>query len=92
LPRLALISPQHHNFGVTPQGMPSDDPLYAPNDYTMMQVRPASCDNWLAQTPHLAMNVIFADGSIRSIAADISPTLWKELLKPQDSRPLSMMW
>ncbi len=84
LPRLALYSTHYHNFGVTQHGAPSDDPYYAPADYTMFQVRPAVCDPWRAQTPHSEMNVALADGSVQAISPSISDTNWKYALKPRD--------
>lgn len=87
LPRLALISSYHHNFGVTQQNKASDDPSYLPNDYTMFQVKPVGCDKWRSQTPHAAMNVAMASGAVRVIDAGIAPATWKSLLKPGDGQP-----
>ncbi len=81
LNRLALLSSHYHNFGITQQGKPSDDPLYLPNDYTMFQVCPDKCDKWRAQTPHAAMPVAMADGTVRTIALSVSPETWRALLK-----------
>jgi len=84
LPRLALLSAHHHNFGVTQEGKASDDPEYAPEDYTMFQVQPALCDKWRSQTPHQTMNVGMAAGEVRTVSSGVSLTAWKALLKPQD--------
>jgi hypothetical protein len=92
LPRLALYSAVFHNFGVTQAGLPSDSPRLAPADYTMFQVQPPHCDKLRSQTPHRVMNAALADGSSRSIAADITPATWKELLKPQDGTPNAGEW
>ncbi len=92
LPRRALRSVYFHNFGITQQGKPSDDPSYLPNDYTMFQVQPTQCDKWRTQTPHAAMPTALADGSCRLVAADISPTTWTAVLKPRDGTILGQDW
>jgi len=94
VPRRACLSCDLHNFGITMQGLPSDDPVYLPVDYTMFQVRPLfnECDGQRSQTPHAAMNVAMADGSARSIAPEITPATWKLLLKPNDGVPVSGDW
>ena len=93
LPRRALRSVYFHNFGITQQGKPSDDPSYLPNDYTMFQVQPAKCDKWRAQTPHSSgMPTALADGSVRLVSPDISPTTWKAVLKPRTGTPPGSDW
>src|ERR1051325_7599137 len=77
LPRLALYSSHYHNFGITQEGLPSDDPWYAPTEYIMFQERPAKCDPWRTQTPHDVMHVALADGSVRSGAPSICTQTWK---------------
>lgn len=84
LVRLAVQSAGSHNFGVTGHGKPSDDPSYAPTDYTMFQVQPDKCEGWRTQTPHTAMPVGMADASVRLLERDFNPTTWKQLLKPRD--------
>jgi len=78
-----LTSCEFHNFGITADYLPSDDPANV-SDFTMFQVRPDVCDWNGVQTPHAAMNVAMADGSARSIAANIRPDIWKSMLKPHD--------
>jgi type II secretory pathway pseudopilin PulG len=98
LPRMALTSTWYHNFGITQEEKPSDDPSYAPQDYTLFQTRPLvagganGCDKWRAQTPHVAMNVTLADGSVRAVQAGISGETWKHLLKPQSGAPVGSGW
>lgn len=82
--RLALYSASFHNFGITGEGLPSDDSWYAPTDYFMFQVRPEKCDNWRTQTPHSVMHVALADGSARSVLPTIAPETWKSVLKARD--------
>lgn len=53
----------------------------------MFQVQPTpyntQCDGRMASTPHSAMNVCFADGSVRTLAAAIDPNkVWWPLLTP----------
>jgi prepilin-type N-terminal cleavage/methylation domain-containing protein len=92
-PRPALESPYYHNFGVTQDDLPSDDPSYLPRDFTMFQVNPTmaagpeSCDPWRTQTPHSVMHVGVADGSVRSIQPGIDPLTWKKALKPRTGQP-----
>lgn len=92
LPRLALVSSYYHNFGITQDGKPSDDPSYLPDDYTMFQVQPSldsgptCCHKWRTQTPHLTMTIAVGDGSVHAVSASISPLTWKESLKPQDGK------
>jgi type II secretory pathway pseudopilin PulG len=88
--RPALTVCCSHNFGITPLYLPSDDPSYLPNDYTMFQIRPrvngeGGCDGWRTQTAHDAMPVAWADGGARFLASDISPSLWKSLIKYSDA-------
>lgn len=95
--RPALIACCFHNFGITSQSKPSDDPVYLPDEYTMFQVQPAAtgphgCHRWRTQTAHEGMPVSLADGSCRVLAANIDPPLWKQLLKPQDGEPVSPEW
>ncbi len=92
LPRLALYSTHYHNFGVTQEGWASDDAHYAPRDYTMFQVRPATCDKWRTQTPHTEMHIALADGSVRAVSRDISSATWAQALKPRDGQALGGDW
>jgi hypothetical protein len=50
------------------------------------------CDNWRAQTPHIAMNVALADGSVRSVFREISQTTWGNVLLPYDGNQLASDW
>jgi type II secretory pathway pseudopilin PulG len=94
LPRKALLSVHFHNFGITQERKPSDDPSYFPQDYTMFQVGPTAdnCDKWRTQTGHATMNTALADGSVRSFQPNISPDTWKQLLKPRDGNPIFGEW
>lgn len=95
IPRRALVACCLHNFGITWDGKPSDDPSYQPKDYTMFQINPrvqGECDKWRAQTPHPAMPIALADGSTRLISPNIAPALWKQLLKPRDEGPVTLEW
>jgi prepilin-type N-terminal cleavage/methylation domain-containing protein len=98
LQRMSLTSIWYHNFGITQQAKPSDDPRYLPNDYTLFQVRPTTgdgpnaCDKWRTQTPHSAMNVCLADITVRSVRPDISAEVWKRLLKTPSVPPREDEW
>ena len=66
----------------------------APPAKTKLQCPPGRecCDNWRAQTPHLAMNAALADGSVRSVFREISQTTWDNALQPNDGNALSNDW
>lgn len=87
LPRLALFSHPYHNFGLTQTGLPSDDPSYAPTDYTMFQIKPKDCDKQRTQTAHSAMPIALADGTSRFVSGFIKVETWKMVLKPRDGNP-----
>ncbi len=88
LSRVALYSANYHNFGITQEGLPSDDKWYAPKDYLMFQDRPAKCDRWRTQMIHDVMHVALADGSVRNVAPSISPATWKHVVKARtDGQP-----
>jgi len=97
LTRPALDNCCYHNFGITWDGKPSDDPSYAPGDYTMFQLSPRAkgsqaCDPLRAQSAHSAMPVCLADGSVQSIQSSIDPAVWRQLLKPRDGGPVGHTW
>jgi prepilin-type processing-associated H-X9-DG protein len=52
----------------------------------MFQVKPqisTTCGILLAQTSHEAMNVLFGDGSVRTLSSGVDPTaVWWALLTP----------
>ena len=92
LPRLALYSSHYHNFGITQEGLPSDDPWYAPKEYIMFQMKPAKCDRWRTQTAHDVMHVALADGTVRAVAPSISPLTWKHVVKARLGTPPDSDW
>jgi hypothetical protein len=87
--RFALETPWYHTFGITQDALPSDDPSYLPNDYTMFQTQPAvdACDLLRTQTSHTTMPVALADGSVRPVSPDIDPNIWKKALQPRGEAP-----
>jgi prepilin-type N-terminal cleavage/methylation domain-containing protein len=57
------------------------------------QVRPtpfvgtnSKCDGARASTSHQSMQVVFADGSVRSLSANLDPTTWWLLCTPTDGQ------
>lgn len=94
LPRWAQYPVYYHNFGITQDGIPSDDPSYLPDDYTMFQVQPRlnACDKQRTQTPHTSMTVCLGDGSVRTVGSGIAPLVWKQVLKPNDGLPAGSDW
>ena len=92
LPRPALDACSYHNFGITWQSKPSDDPSYSPTDYTMFQLGPRDggaqpCDPLRSQSAHAAMPVCMADRSVQTFSSTIDPSIWKQMLKPRDGGP-----
>lgn len=94
LARPALETPWYHTFGVTQDALASDDPYYAPVEFTMFQLQPAvdECDRWRTQTAHAQMPVALGDGSIRLVAGDIDPAAWKKALKSGRGDPPPASW
>jgi len=77
-------------------GYPNPTPML---NFTF-QVRPKTtnvataegCNVLTAQTGHDAMNVVLADGSVRSVAGGILTDTWYRLMQPQDGEPLGGDW
>jgi prepilin-type N-terminal cleavage/methylation domain-containing protein len=69
---------------------------------SMFQVQPAHplsrasaggrCDNRLASTYHLGMNVSLCDGSVRFLSSSISPTTWWHALTANGGETLGSDW
>jgi prepilin-type N-terminal cleavage/methylation domain-containing protein len=78
-----------------PNGMPNAIPFQIqPRALTVEECPMGAncCNNWAAQTGHTAMNVLLADGSVRSLAGDISHQTWSRLLTPRDGEVLGSDW
>jgi prepilin-type N-terminal cleavage/methylation domain-containing protein len=58
------------------------------------QVQPpiGTADPARAQTPHSAMNVCMADGSVHALSASIDPTIWWYLCTPSQGETISGDW
>jgi prepilin-type N-terminal cleavage/methylation domain-containing protein len=61
------------------------------------QVRPvpflgtnSKCDGARASTGHNAMQVVFGDGSVRTLTDSIAAQTWWDLMTPVDGRPVNM--
>jgi prepilin-type N-terminal cleavage/methylation domain-containing protein len=63
-----------------------------PSSKFQVQPPPDRCDPWLASTPHSAMNVALADGSVRSLAASMSETTWWAACTPDSGDKLGPDW
>lgn len=50
------------------------------------------CDDWRAQTPHAALNVALADGSVRAVRKGISQATWSRAMYPRDGGALGQDW
>jgi hypothetical protein len=64
---------------------------------SLFQVRPtpflganSQCDGARAQTPHAAIQVCLADGSVRGLFPSMPGQTWWNLLTPQDGNPISL--
>ena len=70
----------------------------------MFQIRPLArtqaqcsstvecCDQWRAQTPHAAMTIGMADGSVRSVSRGISQDTWNRVMQPRDGQAIGEDW
>jgi prepilin-type N-terminal cleavage/methylation domain-containing protein len=77
-----------NNVQQTPTG-----PGYAP--CAPFQVEPnwmTGCDAKVAQTPHPAMTICLADGSVHAVRGDVDPTVWAYACDPQDGNSFSIDW
>jgi prepilin-type N-terminal cleavage/methylation domain-containing protein len=86
-----LLPPGAYNY---PNGLPNTflfqvQPSIQPHPCPAGKV---CCERWLAQTPHVTMNVALVDGSVRSLAGSVSQDTWTRLLLPQDGKPLGNDW
>src|SRR5262245_32134687 len=83
------VEPLHPGFEISWR-------VYSTGPASRFQVRPtpfdSNCDPTLASTPHEAMQVAMADGSVRSLNASISDTTWWALCTPRGGEPLSNDW
>jgi hypothetical protein len=52
----------------------------------------SNCDPTLASTPHQVMQVALVDGSVRSVAPDISGTTWWAAITPDGREVLGPDW
>jgi prepilin-type N-terminal cleavage/methylation domain-containing protein len=59
-----------------------------PLPYSQCPAGADCCNNWAAQTPHEAMNVALADGSVRTVTKGMSQQTWNYLLLPRDGQVL----
>jgi hypothetical protein len=63
-----------------------------PRAYSRCPAGHECCDGWRAQTPHSAMNVALADGSVRTVSGGISQSTWDNALQPRDGNVLGSDW
>jgi prepilin-type N-terminal cleavage/methylation domain-containing protein len=74
--------------------------LSGPNSMFQIQPRNAvkttanggQCNPRLAQTSHLQMQVALADGSVRSVSANLKNATWAALLTPHDGDTIGADW
>ncbi len=55
-------------------------------------VTPSTCDIFITQSVHPAMQVALGDGSVRSCAGTMSKTTWIQACTPNDGAPLGDDW
>jgi prepilin-type N-terminal cleavage/methylation domain-containing protein len=83
-------------------GIGSDNVAFLTGLNSKFQVQPieptlsagngGKCDRRLASTPHNAMIVALADGSVRSVSSAISPATWYAALTPAGGEVLGTDW
>ena len=83
-------------------GVGQDRTVWFTGTASKFQVMPANflksfsaggqCDNRLASTPHLGMNVALGDGSCRYLSAAISPLTWWDACTPAGGEVLPSDW
>jgi prepilin-type N-terminal cleavage/methylation domain-containing protein len=72
--------------------------LVSPNNYTSPpQIQPypydsGNCDRSRPQTAHTAAQTLLLDGSVRSVAANVSPATWWLAVQPCDGQPIPNDW
>jgi prepilin-type N-terminal cleavage/methylation domain-containing protein len=57
-----------------------------------VNTRPSTCDIFITQSVHAAMQVALGDGSVRACAGSMSKTTWVEACTPNDGQPLGSDW
>lgn len=80
-------------FGIPRHDKTPIDAGYYPG--LMFQVQPrylGECDSRVPQTPHRAMQVALADGSVRAVQKAISLRTWQSACDPRDGLPLADDW
>jgi hypothetical protein len=58
----------------------------------LVQPKPFQCDYRVASTPHAAIQVAMADGSVHSASSTIDPAIWYALLTPNGGEVLPGDW
>jgi len=74
------------------EGGPAIPGTVGPASKFQVQPRNGTADPSRAQTPHLAMNVCMADGSVRSLSGSIDPNTWWYLCTPAQGEAISGVW
>jgi prepilin-type N-terminal cleavage/methylation domain-containing protein len=80
-PRFAWQTWWHTGAGPASKFQVRPTPFLGPN---------SQCDGARASTPHMAMQVCLADGSVRGLGADLDAQLWWNLCTPDDGAPASV--
>jgi hypothetical protein len=83
-------------------GIGVDGTVWLSGPASMFQVQPArptqtgsnggQCDNRLASSYHLGMNVALCDGSVKYLSSSLSPTTWWYALTPNGGETLPSDW
>jgi prepilin-type N-terminal cleavage/methylation domain-containing protein len=63
-----------------------------PKNPTATAANGGQCNRLLASTPHSAMQVALADGSVRTVSAGIDPAIWAAALTPAGGEVLGGDW
>lgn len=91
------VAPGGFDRGTNPtwnawNGVPNTFMFQVRPDHTPYKLCSNCCSPFFAQTPHNALQVAMADGSVRSVSPGISQQTWNYLMQPADGHPLGTDW
>jgi hypothetical protein len=68
--------------------------LWAQGDYAMFSIAPSAADAEWTQphTGHTSINALMADGTVRAVTRNVSPTTWWRAITPAEKLPLGVDW
>lgn len=75
-----------------PKGVPNTFMFQVQPDATPYKQCANCCCPFFVQTPHTALQVAMADGSVRGISGSVSQQTWNYLMQPSDGQPIGSGW